>query len=154
MTTSETPGPKLTTHTHTHTRYAWRPHTRTNQETHQKDVDDIIYDGFNWWWCNSEPTLSETCPLQKHSSHYNNIKGNLEEAASLLEGSKMYWNLKKKKKKKKTCGLVFSTPHFCFGAPLAFPEVQQVLWKHCREEYDIYPWVMVVFFSYFCMYDA
>lgn len=120
------------THTHTHTRYAWRPHTRTNQETHQKDVDDIIYDGFNWWWCNSEPTLSEACPLQKHSSHYNNIKGNLEEAASLLEASKMYWNLKKKKKK--NCRLVFSIPHFCFGAPLAFPEVQQVLWKHCREE--------------------
>lgn len=81
-------------------------------------MDDIIYDGCNWWWCNSEPMLSEACPLQKHSSHYNKIKGNLEEVRIPPCGFKNVL-----KPEKMNCGIVFSIPPRCFGTlvlPLHF----------------------------------
>lgn len=116
-------GPQSLYHTHssqtrdrhnTHTHTVCMMFRRTNQETHQKDVDDIIYDGCNWWWCNSEPMLSEACPLQKHSSHYNKIKDCLEgglHSSSLLQ--KIRSNLRKW-----IVGSVLSVPPFC---TLVFP---------------------------------
>lgn len=94
---------------HTH---VWPSDTHTTQKTHQKEVDDIICDGCNCWWCNSEPMLSEACPLQKHSSHYNKIKDNLEEARILPHCFKNVL-----KPGKMICGTVFSIPPFCSSAP-------------------------------------
>lgn len=51
--------------------------------------------------------LSEACPLQKHSSHYNKIKGNLEEARIPPRSFKNVL-----KPEKMNCGIVFSIPPF------------------------------------------
>lgn len=67
--------------------------------------------------------LSEACPLQKHSSHYNKIKGNLEEARIPPRGFKNVLQ-----PEKMNCGIVFSIPPFRVGAPfLHFQVPLQVL---------------------------
>lgn len=57
--------------------------------------------------------LSEACPLQKHSSHYNKIKGNLEEVRIPPYGFKNVL-----KPEKMNCWIVFSIPPCCFGTPV------------------------------------
>lgn len=75
--------------------------------------------------------LSEACPLQKHSSHYNEIKGNLEEAASLLISPRSFKNIPKPGKM--SGGIVFSIPPFCSGALFALSDLLQVLWNNFEE---------------------